>query len=94
MEDQLREILAEFPESLTSKPHMASYICECVRLSWAIANQIPAIEIEYNSERYSSVMHRRFHTSDEKNPWVKLYAWPTLVNAKDKNIISKGVVIT
>ena len=87
-------MLPEFDGSFTSKPHMASYICECVRLSWAIVNQVSPLEIEYTSERYSNVMHRRFHTSDEKSHWIKQYVWPTLVNAKDKNIISKGVIIT
>ncbi len=93
MEEQVREILPEFPE-ITSRPHMASFICECVRLAWAIVNQIPQLEIEYTSERISSVMHNRFHTSDPKNQWIKLYVWPTLVNSKDKNILSKGVVVT
>ena len=94
VEDQLREILPEFPDFLTTKPHMASYICECVRLNWAIVNQTSPIEIEYTSERYSSVMHNRFHTSDARSPWIKLYVWPTLVNSKDKNVLSKGIVIT
>ena len=94
VEDQLKEILPELPDFLTSKPYMATYVCECVRLSWAIVNQVPPVEIEYTSERFSDVMHSRFHTSDSKSQWIKMYAWPTLVDSKDKNILSRGIVIT
>eukprot|EP00794_Sanderia_malayensis_P005265 gene5265-5931_t len=93
VEQQLKDILPEFPD-LLSQPHMASYVCECARLAWAIVNQVLPLEIEYTSERISHVMHNRFHTSDSKIQWIKLYVWPTLMNSKDKNILSKGVVIT
>ncbi|XP_065071564.1 uncharacterized protein LOC135696192 [Rhopilema esculentum] len=94
VEDQLKEILPELPDFLSSKPYMATYVCECVRLSWAIVNQVPPVEIEYTSERFSDVMHSRFHTSDSKCQWIKMYAWPTLVDSKNKNIMSRGIVIT
>ena len=87
------KILPEIP-NISRRPSIAAYICECVRLSWAMCNQIHPMEIEYCAEYFSQVMHTRFHTSDKSAPWIKMYLWPILLNYDDKTVLFKGIVIT
>lgn len=90
---QMDELLPEFP-ILTQLNGISAYATQCCQLAWGMVNQTPPMVLEHGSEKFSTVMHTRFHASNEKNSRIKMYLWPTLVDGENFNILYRGVVWT
>ncbi|XP_014664204.1 PREDICTED: uncharacterized protein LOC106806703 [Priapulus caudatus] len=90
---QLYSTLFDFP-SLSTCHGLTAYIEECVKLAWALSNQIPAYCIEYDANAYNANFHERFHNSNPYSDHVISYLWPALREGEKGPCVYKAIVIT
>jgi len=91
--DQICDVLYDHPR-LASSDKFRSYVQACVRLSWKLAVHTPALGIDYDSELFDPMLHKRFPTSDPTSDNVVCFLWPALVFKETGQCVSHGLVIT
>ncbi|XP_015748126.1 PREDICTED: uncharacterized protein LOC107327921 [Acropora digitifera] len=88
-------------EKIITDPQIFSYIEKCIKLTWRMVTQVPAMTLEYQSKYLESdlhtvVTHRSSHamynsTAFEKQE-IALYIWPGLRDGRG-TVIRRGDVI-
>ncbi|XP_077501898.1 uncharacterized protein LOC144112935 [Amblyomma americanum] len=71
---------------------LTRYVCDCVRLAWALS--IHGFVLEFETRAFRRELHVRFHTSDHRSERIRTYLWPALLQAPRGPCVHKGVVIT
>ena len=72
-----------------------AYIEECVRVSWELCVQSPAMTLNCSEKHFDADLHHRFHLADMTSSIIKSYIWPTLLQSSGPTcVLFKGVVIT
>uniref|UniRef100_T1JFY1 Mitochondria-eating protein n=1 Tax=Strigamia maritima TaxID=126957 RepID=T1JFY1_STRMM len=73
---------------------LVSYIENCVKLAWALTNQIPSFVVEYETRLFRKDLHVRFHASNHESNHIDTYLWPALLEGDNGPCVHKGVVVT
>lgn len=71
---------------------LTRYVCDCVRLAWALS--VHGFALEFETRAFRRELHVRFHTSDHRSERIRTYLWPALLQAPRGPCVHKGVVIT
>eukprot|EP00731_Ephydatia_muelleri_P036776 Em0324g4a len=72
-----------------------AYIEECVRVSWELCVQSPAMTLNCSEKHFDADFHLRFHSAEMTSSLIKSFIWPTLLQSSGPTcILFKGVVIT
>jgi len=90
---QIWATLYDYP-GLKSCDGLIKYIKECVRTAWGLNTQTPAYVIEYETRKYQTDLHVRFHSSNTSSDTINTYLWPALLEGANGPCVQKGVVIT
>lgn len=92
--------------SLLFNPRIDSYVKQCMRLTWRMVTQIPALEIEYKSSYLKQAIHKKlgYHSSPHMRTRQKgssgqvpgeeiaCYLWPGLLDGGGR-LIRAGEVL-
>lgn len=88
-------------EKIMRDPQILSYIEKCIKLTWRMVTQVPAMTLEYQSkylerDSHTVVTHRSSpamynNTAFEKQE-IALYVWPGLRDGRG-TVIRRGEVI-
>lgn len=72
-----------------------AYIEECVRVSWELCVQSPAMTLNCSEKYFEADFHHRFHSADLTSSLIKSFIWPTLLQSSGPTcVLYKGVVVT
>ncbi|XP_065287165.1 uncharacterized protein [Dermacentor albipictus] len=71
---------------------LTRYVCDCVRLAWALS--VHGFALEFETRAFWRELHVRFHTSDHRSERIRTYLWPALLQAPRGPCVHKAVVIT
>lgn len=71
---------------------LTRYVCDCVRLAWALS--VHGFALEFETRAFRRELHVRFHTSDHRSERIRTYLWPALLQAPRGACVHKGVVVT
>lgn len=94
----LQEVCAQIWATLYDYPclkgctGLVRYVCDCVRLAWALSVQ--GFVLEFETRAFNRELHVRFHTSDHRSERIRTYLWPALLQAPRGPCVHKGVVVT
>ncbi|KAK3094616.1 hypothetical protein FSP39_004077 [Pinctada imbricata] len=90
---QLYATLYDYPV-LKECNGLQKYVENCVKIAWGLSVQSPPFLIMYDSRRFHSDLHTRFHTSDAGSDDIKNFLWPSLTEGYGGPCVFKGVVVT
>ncbi|XP_060880536.1 uncharacterized protein LOC132952291 [Metopolophium dirhodum] len=90
---QLWATLYDYP-CLKTCAGLHQYICDAVRLAWALVNQTPSFVLEYEQRSFKRDLHVRYHSSDLESNQVRTYLWPALLEGQAGPCVHKAVVLT
>lgn len=84
-------------EKIIRDPQILSYIEKCIKLTWRMVTQVPAMTLEYQSkylERdfHTVVTHRAMYNTAFERQEIALYIWPGLRDGRG-TVIRRGDVI-
>eukprot|EP00731_Ephydatia_muelleri_P020277 Em0013g4a len=58
-----------------------AYIEECVRVSWELCVQSPAMTLNCSEKHFDADFHLRFHSAEMTSSLIKSFIWPTLLQS-------------
>ncbi|KAH9520307.1 hypothetical protein Btru_060456 [Bulinus truncatus] len=93
VKESIANTLYEFP-GLKNCTRLKEFTEMTVRIAWGLSVQTPPYLIVYESRKFQSHQHTRFHTSISDLDDIKSFLWPSLIDGQSGECVSKGVVIT
>jgi hypothetical protein len=90
---QLWATLYDYP-CLKTCTGLHQYICDAVRLAWALVNQTPSYVLEYEQRSFKRDLHVKYHSSNLESNQVRTYLWPALLEGPTGPCVHKAVVLT
>lgn len=73
---------------------LQNYISDCVRVAWGLSVQNPPYLIQYDSRKFNTDIHTRFHVSNQTSDEIQTFIWPGLTEGFGGHCVCKAVVIT